>query len=96
MVSKVILGPTETLVPCVPDIVPWGLERLEREAGHSPPSIDECKGCMDLHLHSSTRPHVIVLLQRGQFSFIELLVNHPSIMTGNQKQEKHISINIIP
>lgn len=34
MVSKVILGPTEALVPCVPDIVPWGLERLEREAGH--------------------------------------------------------------
>jgi len=38
-----------------------GVNRSEREADHSPPSSAKAKECVDLHLHSPTRPQVVAV-----------------------------------
>jgi hypothetical protein len=50
--SRTALGSTQPPIQWVSGALPLGVERPERDAGHSPPSSAEVKECVDLYLHS--------------------------------------------
>jgi hypothetical protein len=55
------LGPTQPPIQWVPGALSVGVKRPESEADHSPPSSAEVKECVELHFHSPTHFHGVVL-----------------------------------
>jgi hypothetical protein len=47
-------GPHSLLTKGYQGLFSWGVKCPGHEAGHSPPSSAEVKGCMELYLHSSS------------------------------------------
>jgi hypothetical protein len=60
-VSRTALGPTQLPIQWVLGALSLGVERLGREADHSPLSSAEVTECEKLYIHSPIRLHGVVL-----------------------------------
>jgi hypothetical protein len=67
------VGPTQPSIQWVPGAVSLGVKRPGREADLSPPSNTEVKECVELYLHSPTRPHGVALSWSPETTFIVFL-----------------------
>jgi hypothetical protein len=54
--SRMALGPTQPSIQWVRGALSLGVQRLGREADHSPPSSADVEECVKLYLHSPNTP----------------------------------------
>jgi hypothetical protein len=72
--SRPTLGPTQPHIERVMGALFPGVKRPVRETDHSPLSSTEVKECVELHLHSPTRLHgVVISKSQGKFYLLPLL-----------------------
>jgi hypothetical protein len=71
--SRTVLGPTQPPIQWVPGVLSVGVKRLRLQADHSPPSSTEVKECVELYLHSPSRPPWRVAQLKHRDNFTSLL-----------------------